>query len=328
MPGKSDEFVRIARYFAPLTEGFPGAFGLTDDAAVLSSMADRDIVVTTDTMIAGVHFIGDERADLIAAKLLRVNLSDLAAMGATPLAYVLNIALPDSIDDDWVQAFVEGLAADQAAFGITLAGGDSVATPGPLTLSVTAFGSIESGQAIRRSGAQAEDIVYVSGTIGDAAIGLRLLHDEMAGVSPDRRDELIGRYRLPRPRIGLGLRLVGLANAAVDVSDGLAADLVHILDASGVGAEINAASVPLSDGVRAILDMEPGLLTTVLTGGDDYELLFTAAPGYAARVVKIAADLSLPVTAIGRIVADPGLRITGPDGTEMRLPRKGWVHGG
>ncbi len=328
MPRKSDEFVRIARYFAPLTEGFPGAFGLTDDAAVLSPMVDRDIVLTTDTMISGVHFIGDERPDLIAAKLLRVNLSDLAAMGATPLAYVLNIALPDHIDDDWVQAFVEGLAADQAAFGITLAGGDSVATPGPLTLSVTAFGSVESGQAIRRSGARAGDIVYVSGTIGDAAIGLRLLHDEMAGVSPDRRDELIGRYRLPRPRIGLGLRLVGLANAAVDVSDGLAADLVHILDASGVGAEINAASVPLSDGVRAILDTEPDLLTTVLSGGDDYELLFTAAPGYAARVVKIAADLSLPLTPIGRIVAGSGLRITGPDGTEMRLPRRGWVHGG
>ncbi len=328
MPGKSDEFTRIARFFAPLTEGFPGAFGLTDDAAVIAPMADRDIVVTTDTMVAGVHFIGDERPDLIAAKLLRVNLSDLAAMGASPLTYVLNIALPDSIDDDWVKVFVAGLAADQAAFAVTLAGGDSVATPGPLTLTITAFGSVETGRAIRRSGARDEDIVYVSGSIGDAAIGLKLLHDEVAGLSPDRRDELIGRYRLPRPRIGLGLRLVGLANAAIDISDGLAADLTHILDASGVGAEINAASVPLSEGVRTVLQNEPELLATVLTGGDDYEILFTVPPGYAARVVKIASDLSLPLTPIGRIVPAGGLRIAAPDGTELHLPRKGWVHGG
>ena len=327
MPDRSDEFVRIARYFAPLTEGFPGAFGLTDDAAVIAPMADRDIVVTTDTMVAGVHFIGDERPDLIAAKLLRVNLSDLAAMGATPLAYMLNVALPASIDDDWLRAFVEGLAADQAAFAITLAGGDSVTTPGPLSLTITAFGTVGTGQAIRRSGAQVEDIVYVSGTIGDGAIGLILLHEEVAGLAPDNRDELIGRYRLPRPRIGLGLRLTGLASAAIDISDGLAADLTHVLDVSGVGAEIEAAAVPLSGAARAVLDREPDLIATVLTGGDDYELLFTVAPGYAAKIVKIASDLSLPLTPIGRIVADRALRIAAPDGTDMHLARKGWVHG-
>jgi thiamine-monophosphate kinase len=328
MPDRSDEFVRIARYFAPLTEGFAGAFGLTDDAAVIAPMTGRDIVVTTDTMVAGVHFIGDERPDLIAAKLLRVNLSDLAAMGATPLAYMLNIALPASIDDEWLRAFAEGLAADQAAFGVTLAGGDSVVTPGPPALTITAFGTVEAGGAIRRSGAQVEDIIYVSGTIGDGAIGLKLLHDEVSGLTHDKRDELIGRYRLPRPRIGLGLRLVGLASAAIDISDGLAADLTHVLAASGVGAEIDAASVPLSDAARAVLDHEPDLLATVLTGGDDYELLFTVAPGYAAKIVKIASDLSLPLTPIGRIVADRELHIAAPDGTEMRLPRKGWVHGG
>ncbi len=327
MPDRSDEFVRISRYFAPLTEGFPGAFGLTDDAAVIAPMPERDIVVTTDTMIAGVHFIGDERPDLIAAKLLRVNLSDLAAMGATPLAYMLNIALPASIGDDWLRAFAEGLAADQAAFAVTLAGGDSVTTPGPSVLTITAFGTVEAGRAVRRSAAQVEDIVYVSGTIGDGAIGLKLLHDEVPGLSPDKRDELIGRYRLPRPRIGLGLRLVGLASAAIDISDGLAADLMHVLAASGVGAEIDAASVPLSDAARAVLDREPDLLATVLTGGDDYELLFTVAPGYAAKIVKIATDISLPLTPIGRIVADRELHITAPDGTEMQLARKGWVHG-
>jgi len=327
MPGRSDEFARISRYFAPLTEGFAGAFQLTDDAAVIGPMAGRDIVATTDTMVAGVHFIGDERPDLVAAKLLRVNLSDLAAMGATPLAYLLNIALPDSIDDDWIKVFAEGLAADQAAFGITLAGGDSVATTGPPTLTITAFGTIESGQAIRRLGARPDDVVYVSGTIGDAAMGLRSLHEEVTGLTPDMRDELIGRYRLPRPRIGLGLRLVGLASAAIDVSDGLAADLAHLLAASGVGAEIDAAAIPLSDALRVISDSEPDVLMTVLTGGDDYELLFTVAPGYAARIVKIAADLSLPLTPIGRIVADRELTIRAHDGTELHLARMGWVHG-
>jgi len=327
MPGRSDEFVRISRYLAPLTEGFAGAFQLTDDAAVIGPMAGRDIVTTTDTMVAGVHFIGDERPDLIAAKLLRVNLSDLAAMGAVPLAYLLNIALPDSIDDDWIKAFAAGLAADQSAFGITLAGGDSVATPGPPTLTITAFGTVETGQAIRRLGAQPEDVIYVSGTIGDAAVGLRSLHEEVAGLTSEMRDELIGRYRLPRPRVGLGQRLARLASAAIDISDGLAADLSHLLAASGVGAEVDAGAVPLSDAVRAVLDREPDLLTTVLTGGDDYELLFTVAPGYAARIVKIAADLSLPLTPIGRIVADRTLTITAPDGTEMHLARKGWVHG-
>lgn len=327
MPVKSDEFARISRFFAPLTEGFAGAFQLTDDAAVIGPIAGRDIVATTDTMVAGVHFIGDERPGLIAAKLLRVNLSDLAAMGATPLAYLLNIALPDSVDDDWVKAFVAGLASDQAAFGITLAGGDSVATPGPPTLTITAFGTIGTGQAIRRRGAQPEDVVYVSGTIGDAAIGLRSLHEEVAGLTPDMRDELIGRYRLPRPRIGLGLRLVGLASAAIDISDGLAADLSHLLAASGVGAEIDASAVPLSDALHAVLDREPDMLTAVLTGGDDYELLFTVAPGYAARIVKIAADLALRLTPIGRIVADRKLTITAANGTELKLARKGWVHG-
>lgn len=327
MPDRSDEFTRIARYLAPLTEGVAGAFGLTDDGAVVAPTADRDIVVTTDTMVAGVHFVGDERPDLIAAKLLRVNLSDLAAMGAMPLAYLLNVALPDSVGDDWLQAFAGGLATDQAAFGIGLTGGDSVSTSGPIVLTITAFGTVGTGQAIRRSGARAKDVVYVSGSIGDGALGLKLLHDELPGVTPDTRNELVGRYRLPRPRIGLGQRLVGLASAAIDISDGLAADLGHVLDASGVGAEIDATAVPLSDAAHSVVDRTPDLIATILTGGDDYELLFTVPPGYAARIVKIASDLALPLTPIGRILADGGLRIIGPDRAEMQLARKGWIHG-
>lgn len=323
----SGEFERIARYFAPLTEGFPGSFGLADDGALIASPKDRDIVVTTDTLVAGVHFVGDERPDLIAAKLLRVNLSDLAAMGATPLAYTLNVALPESIDDEWLAAFVKGLAADQAAFSILLAGGDSVSTPGPLTLTVTAFGTVSAGQELRRSEARPGDIVYVSGTLGDGAIGLKLLQGELEGLAPEYRDELIGRYRLPRPRVGLGPRLIGLAGAVIDISDGLAADLTHILDASGVGAEIDAAELPLSDAAKSALEIDPNLLATILSGGDDYELLFTVVPGFTARIVKVAANLSLPLTPVGRIVAGKGLRIAAADGTEIKLDKAGWVHG-
>ena len=333
MPGRRGEFERIAQFFAPLTQGFPGALGLTDDAALISLPPGRDLAVTTDTIVAGVHFIGDEPPGLIAAKLLRVNLSDLAAMGATPLAYTLNVALPANIDDDWLKAFADGLAADQRAFESGLVGGDSVSTPGPVTLTLTAMGSVETGRALRRSGAQTGDIVYVSGTIGDGALGLNLLRGELSGLAPDQAQELIGRYRLPRPRVGLGVRLLGLASAAIDISDGLAADLGHILEASGgegagpAGAEIEAAIVPLSPPAAKALSADPRLMETILTGGDDYELLFTAAPGYAGRVAALARDLSLPLTPIGRITASGGLRVAGADGKAMALVRRGWTHG-
>jgi len=328
MPGKSGEFERIARFFAPLTGEFPGAFGLTDDAAVMTPPAGREIVVTTDTIVAGVHFVGDEAPGLIASKLLRVNLSDLAAMGARPIAYTLSLALPDSIDDDWLAAFAAGLQGDQDIFHTTLAGGDSVSTPGALTLTVTALGTVETGKALRRSRALAGDLVYVSGTIGDGALGLLALRGELQGLCEDDRSELIGRYRLPRPRIGLGQRLVGLASAAIDISDGLAADLMHILDASGVGAEIDATAVPLSNAARAALAGDGGLLEAVLTGGDDYELLFTAPPGYAGKIAALASDLELPLTPIGAIGAGQGLRVAGAGGEALELSRKGWVHGG
>jgi thiamine-monophosphate kinase len=347
MPGGLGEFGRIAQFFAPLAEGFPGALGLIDDAALITPPPGRELAVTTDTMVAGVHFMGDEPPGLIAAKLLRVNLSDLASMGAAPLAYTLNIALPDSIDDDWLKAFAEGLAADQRAFDISLAGGDSVSTPGPACLTVTAMGSVEAGRALTRAGARDGDIVYVSGTIGDAALGLRAMRGELTGLGEEQAHELIGRYRLPRPRVGLGQRLIGLASAAVDISDGLVADLGHVLDASGrvvaklaagalrgeaagegaaLGAEIEAATVPLSAAAAAALRGDAGLMETILTGGDDYELLFTVAPGYAGRVEALAKDLDLPLTPVGRITKGGGVRVIGPDGEPMRFAKAGWEH--
>jgi len=326
-PRKTGEFERIARLFAPLAADFPGALGLTDDAALIRPADGCDLVVTTDTIVSGVHYIGDEPPGLVARKLLRVNLSDLASMGAVPRAYTLNIALPSSLEDDWLEAFVEGLAADQKEFGISLAGGDSVSTPGPVTLTVTAFGDVPSGKALRRSGAQPGDTIYVTGTVGDGAIGLRVRKGGLGALAPEHRDFLTDRYALPHPRVACGPRLIGIAHAAVDVSDGLVADLAHVADTSGVAAVVEAASVPLSSAAAAALEQDPDQRDAVLSGGDDYELLFTAPAGAAAAVAALAAELGLAITAIGRIDSGQGVRVRDAGGNDIPLVSRGFVHG-
>jgi len=238
------EFDRIARFFAPLSRGAPGAFGLTDDAAVLPTQLGRNWVVTVDALVAGVHFLPDDPADLVARKALRVNLSDLAAMGAEPYGYTIALALPRDQADagDWLERFSHGLAEDQERFGVCLLGGDSVSTPGPVSVSVTAFGLAAAERVLRRSGATPGDSVWVSGTIGDAALGLDVVQGRITGGF----DDLADRYRLPRPRIALGRGLVGLATAAMDVSDGLVQDAGHLAARSGVAIDVDAPAVPLS----------------------------------------------------------------------------------
>ncbi len=323
---KTGEFERIAAFFAPLAAEFPGALGLTDDAAILRPAEGCELVVTTDTVVAGVHYVGDEPPDLVAQKLLRVNLSDLAAMGARPLAYTLNIALPSALKDDWLERFAAGLAADQRRFGISLAGGDSVSTSGPVTLTVTAFGEVATGAALRRSGARIGDLVYVSGTVGDGALGLKVLRGALAGLAEGHRDALVERYRRPEPRVTCGPRLVGLAHAAIDVSDGLVADLGHIAETSGVAAVVEAASVPLSAAAAAALAIDSGLRDSVLGGGDDYELLFTAPAGAVPAIAALASELGLPLTAVGRIESGRGVRVAGPNGADVALPSAGYTH--
>jgi thiamine-monophosphate kinase len=323
---KTGEFERIATFFAPLAAGFPGALGLLDDAAVLRPAEGCQFVVTTDTIVAGVHYIGDEPADLVAQKLLRVNLSDVAAMGAHPVAYTLNIALPPEIEDDWLERFTAGLASDQRRYGIALAGGDSVSTPGPVTLTVTAIGEVAAGAELRRSGARPGDVIYVTGTVGDGALGLKVVRGGLAGLSEADKAALIERYRLPQPRVACGPRLVGLAHAAIDVSDGLIADLGHIADTSGVAAVVEAASVPLSKAAAAALALDPALRDAVLGGGDDYELLFTAPPEAAGRIAALAAEIGLPITAIGRIEAGNGVRVLNAAGAEIALRVAGFTH--
>jgi thiamine-monophosphate kinase len=323
----SSEFDRIARYFAPLAASFPGAFGLRDDAAVIAPADGAEFVVTTDTIVAGVHFLGDEPPALVAGKLLRVNLSDLAAMGASPRAYTLNVALPGSIDDPWLEAFAFGLAEDQERFGIALIGGDSVSTPGPAVFTLTAIGEVPVGRALRRAGARPGDMVFVSGTIGDGALGLRVLRGALDGLADVERGALIERYRRPEPRLKLGRRLLGLAHAAADISDGLVADLSHIAEASGVAATIEVEAVPLSPAARSALVADAALLETVLTGGDDYELVFCAPPEKAEALRTLAKEIDLPLTAVGAIAEGSGVRVLDADGAPVTFLQAGYTHG-
>ncbi len=318
------EFGRIATYFAPLAAGYPGAFGLRDDAAVLAPSDGAELVVTTDTIVAGVHYLGDEPPGLIAAKLLRVSLSDLAAMGAAPRAYTLNIALPSAVDDTWVAAFAAGLAADQDRYGIVLIGGDSVTTPGPTTLTVTGFGEVPVGGALRRDGAKPGDVIFVSGTIGDAALGLLAARGRLAVPGAAA---LMDRYRLPLPRLDLGQNLRGLVHAATDISDGLVADLGHIAAVSRVAARIDVEAVPLSVAARAALATDARLIETILTGGDDYELVFTVPRSSAKRLAALADEIDLPLTAIGDIQEGAGVMVFDAAGAALPLSRAGYAHG-
>jgi thiamine-monophosphate kinase len=311
--GRRGEFELINEIFAPLASGHELAFGLTDDAALVRPRPGCDLVLTKDALVADVHFLADEAPDLVARKLLRVNLSDLAAMGAEPLGYLLALALPADLGEGWLESFAAGLASDQGEFDLALLGGDMVATPGALTLSLTALGEVEEGRALRRNGARQGDLVYLSGSIGDAALGLLVLKGGLAGLDRQAAGALLDRYRLPRPRLKLGRALGGLVSAASDVSDGLVADLEHICQASGVAALIEAARLPLSPAAEAALALDPALRRRLLAG-DDYEILATLAPEGEAAAVAAAAAAGVAFTRIGEIRSGSGVSLRDADG--------------
>nr|WP_295833879.1 thiamine-phosphate kinase [uncultured Azospirillum sp.] len=322
------EFGRIARFFKPLAAGFPGARGLRDDAAVFGVPEGRELVVTTDAMVAGVHFFPDDAPADIAAKLMRSNLSDLAAMGAEPLAYTLVTALPRGLDESWLEAFAAGLGEDQRQFGIALAGGDSVSTSGPITLSVTAFGLVPTGRALPRWGGQPGDRVFVTGSIGDAALGLEIAYGRLDVPDEETRAHLLRRMRRPDPRMSVGPRLIGLASGAMDVSDGLVADLGHLCEESGCAALLRADAVPLSDAARGAIDGDPVRLALAITGGDDYELLFTAPPAARDALAALAAECGVAITEIGELRPGTPGEVTVMDvfGAPLPLTRRGWDH--
>jgi thiamine-monophosphate kinase len=318
------EFERIRRFFAPLAG--PGGLGLLDDAALVECRGGRRLVVTADAIVEGVHYLAQDPPDLVARKLLRVNLSDLAAMGARPLHYLLTTALPASLAEDWLERFAAGLAEDQRRFGIDLLGGDSVSTPGPATLSLTAIGEVEEGREIRRSGARPGDIVWVSGTIGDAYLGLQVLRGGYPALAPEHRQFLAARFQLPEPRVELGPRLAGLAHAMIDVSDGLLADLGHICETSHLAAAVELAALPLSPASQAAVAAEPGLKAQLAAGGDDYELLFAAPEAAGERIAAIAGEPGLRLSPIGRMEAGAGVRLLDMAGAAIAVESAGYRH--
>ena len=313
MSDEAGEFGLIARHFRPLAG--PGALDLLDDAAVFAPPPGRELVLAADAMVAGVHFLPDDPPETIGRKLLRVNLSDLAAMAATPLGYLMTISAPTGTGEPWFAAFGAGLAIDQALFDIQLLGGDTTSTPGPLTLSLTVLGHVAPGAALRRTGARPGDEVWVTGTIGDGALGLRALRGEL----PDPTGALADRYRLPRPR--LGLRLHGIAAAGMDVSDGLIQDLGHMCRIADCGATIFADEVPRSAAARSA---GPAWLETCLTGGDDYELVLAVRPERAAALLTEATRSGVIMTRIGVFIEGKGVDVASD--VPMRIDRPGWKH--
>jgi len=328
MPRRLDEFELIARHFKPLAAKCEGALGLSDDAAALRVAAGSELIVTADALVEGVHFLPNDPPDLIARKMLRVNLSDLAAKGAKPTVYLMTLALGPAVDEGWIESFVRGLGEDQKEFDISLAGGDTTATPGPTTLSVTAMGEAPAGAALRRNGARAGDGIWVSGTIGDGALGLAAARGESLGLAPDAVAALADRYRVPRPRVTLGPRLIGVAHAAMDVSDGLVGDLRHICRASGLGAEIEAVRVPLSRTARKIVDTDATQWKRILTGGDDYEILFTAPESREGVLASLSREAGVPVTRIGQMVAGNDVVVRDAAGRAMEMGQGGYRHFG
>jgi thiamine-monophosphate kinase len=318
----------IARYFRPLAT-HPGAFGLADDAAILMPPPGCDLVLTTDGVIAGVHFFPDDPPDTIGRKALLMNLSDLAAKGAKPLGFLMSAALPAGIEEAWLAAFAAGLGADAERYECPLLGGDTDRTPGPLSISITAFGAVPQGEMVRRSTAKAGDRVMVTGTIGDAALGVRLRRDDGLAdrlrLPQSVRIHLRDRYLLPRPRNALAEVVLQHASAAMDVSDGLAGDLAKLCRASGVAAEIDVTRVPLSDAARAALAAEPALIETVLTGGDDYEILLTISSERLAPFRAAAESVGVAVSEIGCLFAGEGARFM-RGGNELTFVRPSFSH--
>ena len=325
MPARPGEFELIARYFAPLAG--PGGLELRDDAALMRSAPGEDLVLTTDALVAGVHFFADDPPGVIARKALRVNLSDLAAKAARPLGFLLNLALPSDWRGEWLAAFAEGLGADALAFSCPLLGGDTVKTPGPLTLGVTAIGSVAQGRMPRRTGVRPGDRLYVTGTVGDAAIGLKIRQGRGPDIPQADKAFLLQRYLIPEPRLKLIGAMAAHASGGMDVSDGFVGDLTKMLDVSGVSARVQIYRLPLSPAARAAIAADNDLFEVAATGGDDYELLASSPRESATAFEAAAAAAGVPLTFVGEAVE--GRRppkFIGPDGYPVVFEHGAYSH--
>ncbi|MCD6035918.1 MAG: thiL [Rickettsiales bacterium] len=321
------EFHIIAECFAPLAKKAPGALGLLDDAALWACVPGKEIVITKDMLAEGTHFLPDTDPYLLAKKLVRVNLSDMAAMGASPKAYMLGLCLSRGADEAWVRRFSEALAEEQKQYDIILIGGDTIAHDGDLILSLTLLGEVDIGKALFRRGAKPGDDIYISGTLGDSALGLAVLKGEISEIlSPEEREYLIRRYHLPEPRITLGKKLYGHVTAVMDISDGLVQDLGHIVGQSHVSAVIEGKAIPLSLAAARLCKLDPSYLEIVLSGGDDYELLFTAPQESREALAALSVKLGILITRIGTIEPEKGVKVLDLEGKPMTLSRGGYEH--
>lgn len=317
------EFEIIRRFFgSPPVRRDDVVLGIGDDAAILRSPAGHELILTTDTLVEGRHFLSGTDPETLGHKALAVNLSDLAAMGADPAWFLLSITLPQA-DEQWLTAFTRGLHALSKRFNIQLVGGNT--TRGPLSIGVTACGFVPAGRALLRRGAQPGDRIYVTGTLGEAALALRVRQRCMEATGTERA-AIMDRLDRPEPRIASGIALRGLATAVIDVSDGLVADLGHLLEAGNVGALVELSRIPLSANFRKLLPPASLDWELVVAGGDDYELCFTVPVSREPELLKRVADSGCTCTCIGEIVAEPGLLLTAPDGRPYQPRRSGYDH--
>lgn len=311
------EFSLIKKFFRPLAISSSGALNLQNDTAFLKCPHNRQLVLTTDTMVEGVHFLKSENSTTVAQRLLRVNLSDLAASGAHPIGYLFNL-IGGQISQVWLQKFCKGLRQDQKRYGLSLLGGDTTSGSRTLTLSLTALGTVCRTQRLTRGGAQPGDLVCVSGVVGDGFLGCQAFKSR-------RTTDSLSRYLTPEPRLQLGQALLGLANASIDVSDGLLSDIEHILEASHVGGEIELSLVPLSRQGKRYVQNRLGRLLNLCTAGDDYELVFTVPPNRSRQLPLLASKLKLPLTIVGKIEKNKDLRVF-HRGSKVSVKKLGYQH--
>jgi thiamine-monophosphate kinase len=310
----------------------PGALGFKDDCATLTPRPGTDLVLKTDPVAEGVHFLPEDAPEDVAWKALAVNVSDLAAKAARPIGYLMALSFPSAPTRTWLTRFAAGLGEAQTAFGCTLLGGDTDRRPGPITISVTVFGEVASGTMVQRATARPGDLLYVSGTIGDAALGLRLCREpalaQRWGLSAEQAAQLVGRYHRPQPRLALASALRGHASASMDLSDGVVKDLGRMLRASGVTGSLELARVPLSRAVSQVVITEPALLAQLAAAGDDYEVLCAVAPASAEAFETEAGKSGLAVARVGQVgdLGEGQLRITDAAGNNVQLQSGGWDH--
>lgn len=328
---KRGEVDLIQTYLAPLSSGAPGAFGLRDDCASLTPPDGMDLVLSTDAVISGVHFLADENPAVIAWKALGINVSDIVSKGASPHVYLMNLSLPDFPTEDWLHAFTTGLASAQDTYGCHLTGGDTDKTPGPLSVSITLVGIVPRGQMVRRATAQPGDVVFVTGPIGNATLGLRIAQDEgfakRAGLSGDNSAALEASFRQPQPDIAVADLLVRYASSAMDVSDGLIKDFHHMCAASDCGGRLDLRRMPVSDAAKVVLHAGGTTRVDLARGGEDYVVLGCAHENSFASLVEAGVEAGITITPIGQMqpIVD-GIQVVDETGELDLLHNGGWDH--